>query len=53
MSYLFDPLIPANTETQMAGPEGAFDPRRAFPAHRKRHSIWVPAFAGMSGNGDA
>jgi hypothetical protein len=46
------PLIPTNAGTQIkdrrVSPEG-LETRWLVIVHRSRHSIWVPAFAGMSG----
>ena len=45
-----DPLIPAKAGTQMAKPGTARGVRRSAPTRRLSLTIWVPAFAGMSGN---
>ena len=44
------PLIPAKAGTQMDGFSGGFEEFSDPSNPHRRYSIWVPAFAGMSGS---
>jgi hypothetical protein len=44
-----NPLIPAKAGTQMGGLRGGLGVLGALSNPHRRYSIWVPAFAGMSG----